>query len=87
MSNTDIVLNQLTNVLVCSQHCEFMFLQALVFEDAPNGVEGALAAGMQVIWVPDPNMNTALFRDRVNAVYKSLEEFRPEDAGLPPYDS
>ena len=45
----------------------------LVFEDTPKGVEAARAAGMQVIAVPDPQMQRTEFAD-AHAVLDSLHE-------------
>ena len=58
----------------------------LVFEDAVNGAESALAAGMHVIWVPDPRVDTSKLKDKVAQTLTSLEQFIPELYGLPPYD-
>ncbi|KXZ42821.1 hypothetical protein GPECTOR_116g353 [Gonium pectorale] len=57
----------------------------LVFEDAPNGVEAALAAGMQVVMVPYPGLPLDLQHSGATQVLKSLEDFRPEEWGLPPF--
>ncbi|KAG8758119.1 hypothetical protein FRC14_000743 [Serendipita sp. 396] len=59
--------------------------RGLVFEDGIPGVQAALRAGMQVVWVPDPNL-LAVEPSLDVARIPSIEQFRPEDYGLPPYD-
>ncbi len=56
----------------------------LVFEDAPMGVEAALAAGMLVVMVPDAS-TVSVEQRRGTMVLNSLEEFDPALFGLPAY--
>ncbi|OLP92774.1 (DL)-glycerol-3-phosphatase 1 [Symbiodinium microadriaticum] len=56
----------------------------LVFEDAPSGVEAGLAAGMQVCHVPDINLSRDLC-GQAHCELLSLEDFRPEEWGLPSF--
>lgn len=65
----------------------FSVLQVLVFEDAPNGVEAAHAAGMQCVWIPHKGINKETNRHLATMVLDTLEDFRPEMFGLPLYDS
>ncbi len=57
------------------QHC-------LVFEDAPSGTQAAIAAGMAVVAIPDPNLDRGLFQ-QANQILESLSDFKPSEWGLP----
>jgi pseudouridine-5'-monophosphatase len=56
-----------------------------VFEDAPAGVQAALAAEMRVCWVPDPNVDRADIA--AHQVLDSLADFAPEFWGLLPFST
>ena len=56
----------------------------LVFEDAPIGVEAALAADMNVVLVSDSVEPGTV---KCNQHLKSMESFSPELWGLPPFQS
>jgi len=62
--------------------------RGLVFEDATSGVIAAVRAGMNVVWVPDPRLKEISNSDLGAAqTLQSLEDFKPEEWGLPPYDN
>ncbi len=56
--------------------------ETLVFEDAPSGLEAAMAAGMRVIAVPDPNMDKSRYAGAAE-ILDSLQTFDPSRYGLP----
>ena len=53
----------------------------LVFEDSLAGVESAKAAGMQVVALPDPEMDASRYT-RADVVVRSYEEIVLSDLGL-----
>jgi len=62
--------------------------KGLVFEDALPGVQAGKRAGMSVVWVPDPNIRKLAdtVTEKADQILDSLENFIPEQWGLPPYD-
>lgn len=54
-------------------------------EDAPNGVQAAIAAGMQVVMVPAGYISDEQ-KSKATLAIESLEDFRPEQFGLPAFD-
>jgi pseudouridine 5'-phosphatase len=61
-----------------------LFLQCLVIEDSPNGVQAGISAGMQVVMVPTDSVSSEL-KAKATIAIKSLEDFTPELFGLPPF--
>ncbi|XP_075651986.1 (DL)-glycerol-3-phosphatase 2 [Castanea sativa] len=57
----------------------------LVFEDAPSGVNAAKNAGMSVVMVPDPRLDSS-YHATADQVLSSLLDFNPDDWGLPPFE-
>ncbi len=74
----DIFLVAARRMGAVPEHC-------LVFEDSPSGIAAALAAGMSGIAIPDPNLDDAAFSG-AHRILRSLEEFDPEEWGLPDYE-
>ena len=70
--------------LIAAKRLGFEPENCLVFEDAPSGVEGAIAAGMSVVAVPDPNLDHHYYKN-ASQIITSLNEFKPEYWGLPKF--
>ncbi|KAJ3228379.1 Pseudouridine-5'-phosphatase [Clydaea vesicula] len=59
----------------------------LVFEDAPSGVLAGLNAKMRVCWIPDKKLKLdEQLTGLVDSVIFSMEDFVPENFGLPKFD-
>ena len=56
--------------------------ETVVFEDAPSGLQAGKAAGMQVVVVPNPQMDKSRFQ-QADYILNSLDEFDRSLFGLP----
>ncbi|PIA28649.1 hypothetical protein AQUCO_06800075v1 [Aquilegia coerulea] len=56
----------------------------LVFEDAPAGVTAAKKAGISVVMVPDPGLDSS-YHSGADQVLSSLLDFKPTEWALPPF--
>lgn len=54
-----------------------------MFEDAPNGVAAAKAAGMTCVMVPHPQVDRECCEE-ADRVFRSLEQVDLSEWGLPP---
>ena len=66
--------------------------KCLVFEDSTAGVISGCRAGMPVVWIPDSRLDvpSLLAREpelKPTQILSSMTDFKPEDFGLPPFDS
>jgi len=68
--------------LLAAKRLGFKAEKCLVFEDAPSGVEAAISAGMNVVALPDPNLDLSNYKN-ATLILSSLNEFIPENWGLP----
>jgi len=60
--------------------------KGLIFEDAAVGIQAAKRAGMSAVWVVNEDLyRSADLNEQPDLVLNSLEEFVPEEWGLPPY--
>ena len=59
-----------------------LYIQILIFEDAPNGVESGKAAGMNVVMVPDKRTDLGKC-SKADCVLTTLEDITLEEWGLP----
>jgi pseudouridine-5'-monophosphatase len=71
----DIFLTAAQRLAVAPANC-------LVFEDAPSGMRAALAAGMSVVTVPEPEMDKSVYRD-AHQILETLQAFDPAHWQLP----
>ncbi|KAG6857701.1 hypothetical protein H0H87_004117 [Tephrocybe sp. NHM501043] len=73
----------------CSPDQEAQRARGLVFEDGVPGMQAGKRAGMSVIWVPDSNLLDVGYTgvEVADQILASVENFIPEEWGLPPYDS
>lgn len=58
--------------------------KCLTFEDSPLGLDSAIDANMQCVMVPDSRLPES-YRTRATQVIFSLEDFKPDQFGLPAF--